>query len=102
MTRYTVVWDSNSQDVLAEIWMISTNRPAVTAAAHFIGVELSQDASYERYDGRRGIARSACSAATRAVHRERRKPNGRSRADQTALAGDLPALVYTNLRATGT
>ena len=44
MTRYTVVWDSVSQNELADIWMSSTNRAAVTAAAHFIDVELSQDA----------------------------------------------------------
>jgi hypothetical protein len=45
MTRYTVVWESNAQDVLARVWMISPDRPAVTAAAQFIGVELSQDAA---------------------------------------------------------
>jgi hypothetical protein len=44
MTRYTVVWDSAAQDELAEIWMSAANHLAVTAAAHFIDSELSQDA----------------------------------------------------------
>ena len=45
MTRYTVVWLESAQDELAEIWMDAQNRNAVTAAAHVIDIQLSQDAA---------------------------------------------------------
>jgi plasmid stabilization system protein ParE len=43
MTRYTVVWVESALVELAEIWNHSRDRNAVTAAAHVIDVELSQD-----------------------------------------------------------
>ncbi|HZW33281.1 MAG TPA: type II toxin-antitoxin system RelE/ParE family toxin [Isosphaeraceae bacterium] len=45
MTRYTVVWIESAQNEPAEIWRNARNRNAVTAAAHVIDVELSQDAA---------------------------------------------------------
>jgi len=44
MIRYTVVWHGSAQDELAELWISARDRNAVTAAAHVIDVELSQDA----------------------------------------------------------
>jgi len=44
MTRFTVVWHGSAQDELAELWISARDRNAVTAAAHVIDVELSQDA----------------------------------------------------------
>ncbi len=45
MIRYTVVWLKESQDELAEIWMAARTRDAVTAAAHLIDQQLSEDAA---------------------------------------------------------
>jgi hypothetical protein len=45
MTRYTVVWHGSAQAELADLWIGSRDRNAVTAAAHFIDVELSLDAA---------------------------------------------------------
>jgi hypothetical protein len=44
MTRYTVVWHESALDELADLWMKASDRNAITAAAHLIDVELSEDA----------------------------------------------------------
>ena len=43
MTRYTVVWPQSSLDELADIWLNSSDRDAVTTAAHQIDRELAED-----------------------------------------------------------
>jgi hypothetical protein len=55
MTRYTVVWRRSTQDELAEIWTIARDRNAVTAAAHFIDVELTHDAATKRVEVSEGL-----------------------------------------------
>jgi hypothetical protein len=45
MTRFTVVWHEGAHEELAEVWINARDRNAVTAAAHLIDVELSQDAA---------------------------------------------------------
>ena len=49
MTRYTVVWPQSSLDELAEIWLKSSDRAAVTSAAHQIDQALAED------PGRKGL-----------------------------------------------
>ena len=44
MTRRTVVWVSEAEAELAEIWMASTSRDAVASASHAIDSALGQDA----------------------------------------------------------
>ena len=63
MTRYTGVWLESAQDELAETWMTARNRNAVTAAAHLIDVELSQDAAgkgVEISEGLRAFFETSC------------------------------------------
>jgi hypothetical protein len=43
MIRYTVVWHNLALDELAEIWMASLEREAVTQAAHQIDQQLADD-----------------------------------------------------------
>lgn len=43
MTRFTVVWPLSVQDELIDEWLGTTDRGAVTAAAHFIDQELAVD-----------------------------------------------------------
>ena len=43
MTRYTVVWLERSQNQLAQIWVDSSVRKAITAAADKIDSELAYD-----------------------------------------------------------
>jgi len=42
--KYTVVWLSGAQNVLADIWNRASDRPAVRAAADRIDLELKRDA----------------------------------------------------------
>ncbi len=44
MTRRTVVWVSDAETELAEIWLASASRDRVTSASHAIDVALAQDA----------------------------------------------------------
>jgi plasmid stabilization system protein ParE len=44
MTRFTVVWQAQAHDDLAEIWVSGNRRAAVTAAAHQIDSDLRTDA----------------------------------------------------------
>ncbi|MEX2316239.1 MAG: hypothetical protein WD669_03740 [Pirellulales bacterium] len=44
MNRYTVVWHDDAQNQLAQVWMGSTDRAAITEAAHVIDIELAVDA----------------------------------------------------------
>ena len=44
MTRYTVVWVESAQDELADHWLRSPDRKAITAAVHIIDRELAEDA----------------------------------------------------------
>ena len=55
MTRYTVVWHASAQDELAELWIHAQDRNALTTAAHFIDVELSQDAATKGIDVAEGL-----------------------------------------------
>jgi hypothetical protein len=43
MIRYTVVWHDAAQNLLVEVWLLSPDRPAVTAATHAIDVALATD-----------------------------------------------------------
>jgi hypothetical protein len=43
MTRYTVVWHEDAQNLLAEVWLNSSNRIAVTAATHAIDIQHASD-----------------------------------------------------------
>jgi hypothetical protein len=46
MTRFTVVWRDEALDELLEIWFAATtNRSAVSVAAHRIDTELANDPS---------------------------------------------------------
>jgi hypothetical protein len=55
MTRYTVVWHASAQDELADLGIKAPNRNGVTGAAHFIDVELSQDAATKGVDVAEGL-----------------------------------------------
>jgi hypothetical protein len=44
MNRYTVTWLSGAQDQLAQIWIDSSDRQAVSQAANAIDIELATDA----------------------------------------------------------
>jgi len=55
MTRYTVVWHDSTLDELAEIWVKARDRNAVTAAAHIIDVELSDDAETKGVEVSEGL-----------------------------------------------
>ena len=44
MTRYTVVWVQNAQGELADLWLSSPNRDAVTTATDAIDRKLAEDA----------------------------------------------------------
>ena len=39
--RYTVVWSVAAEDQLAEIWLASAHRGAVTAASHAVETQLA-------------------------------------------------------------
>jgi len=43
MIRYTVVWHDDAQNLLAEVWLNSSDRAAVTAAAHVVDSHLASD-----------------------------------------------------------
>jgi hypothetical protein len=45
MTRFTVVWHADARDELARLWIVATNRGALTSAADAIDRELAVDAS---------------------------------------------------------
>ena len=45
MTRRTVVWVSDAETELAEIWVESASRDRVTLASHAIDLALGQEAS---------------------------------------------------------
>ena len=44
MTRRTVVWVSDTEAELAEIWLASASRDRVTSASHAIDLALGQNA----------------------------------------------------------
>lgn len=44
MTRRTVVWVSDAEAELAEIWLASESRDRVTSASHAIDLALTQNA----------------------------------------------------------
>jgi hypothetical protein len=43
MIRYTVVWHDEAQNLLAEVWLKSPDRIAVTAATHALDIQLASD-----------------------------------------------------------
>jgi hypothetical protein len=43
MTRYTVAWHTLAENELAEIWLNSLDRKAITEAAHQIDKQLAED-----------------------------------------------------------
>jgi hypothetical protein len=43
MIRYTVVWHEDALNLLAQIWLQSSERLAVTQSAHTADVELASD-----------------------------------------------------------
>lgn len=43
MIRYTVVWHDDAQNLLAEAWLNSLDRIAVTAATHAMDIQLASD-----------------------------------------------------------
>jgi len=45
MTRYTVVWHGKARDQLAQLWIDSENRSAITQAADNIDRYLALDAN---------------------------------------------------------
>ena len=55
MTRYTVVWQRDAQDELTELWLDAHDRAAVTAAAHAIDVDLSQNAAIKGVEIAEGL-----------------------------------------------
>jgi hypothetical protein len=55
MTRFTVVWHEDAQEELAEVWINARDRSGVTAAAHHIDVELSQDATTKGVEVSEGL-----------------------------------------------
>ena len=44
MTRYTVVWHNDALNELTSLWMASTDRRSIAAAADATDRELAQDA----------------------------------------------------------
>jgi hypothetical protein len=44
VTRFTVVWHDDAQNLLAEEWLNAPDRIAVTSATHAIDLELASDA----------------------------------------------------------
>jgi len=57
MTRYTVVWLERSQSQLADIWVNSPDRLAITAAAARIDSELMYDPLTKGSDDAEGLRR---------------------------------------------
>jgi hypothetical protein len=55
MTRYTVVWHESALEELADLWINARDRSAVTASAHVIDIELSQDAKTKGADVAEGL-----------------------------------------------
>ncbi len=55
MTRYTVVWPQGAQDELAEMWLSSADRTAVTAAVDWLDRELAEDAPSKGIELREGL-----------------------------------------------
>jgi len=55
MTRYTVVWPQGAQDELAELWLASSDRRAVTAAIDWLDRELGEDAPGKGIELREGL-----------------------------------------------
>ena len=54
--RYTVIWTPNAEGMLAELWLNSAHRQAVTAASHAIDQQLRIDPDQQgesRDQGRR-------------------------------------------------
>ena len=45
MTRYTVVWHPSAHDHLAQIWLVSTHKLAITNAANEIDRRLALEPS---------------------------------------------------------
>jgi hypothetical protein len=43
MIRFTVVWHEDAQNRLAQVWMDSRDRNAVTEATHIIDIHLASD-----------------------------------------------------------
>lgn len=43
MSRYTVVWHQAARDELAELWLASDDRQAITVAANAIDSQLAVD-----------------------------------------------------------
>jgi plasmid stabilization system protein ParE len=55
MTRYTVSWRPETKADLAEIWMNSTDRRLISAAANRIDELLSRDATSQGNDVHEGL-----------------------------------------------
>jgi hypothetical protein len=47
MTKYTVVWHGKAQDDLARLWIETTDRRPLSAAANSIDLELASDALHK-------------------------------------------------------
>jgi hypothetical protein len=43
MTRYTVTWEPEAEEQLADLWMAAPDRAAVTAAESAIGAALARN-----------------------------------------------------------
>jgi mRNA-degrading endonuclease RelE of RelBE toxin-antitoxin system len=55
MTRYTVVWSQEAQDQLADLWLDSPNRQAVTRASDAVDRMLAGDPVAQSFDVREGL-----------------------------------------------
>jgi hypothetical protein len=55
MTRYTVVWWSQARKSLAQLWLDSKDRAAISIAADEIDRSLSVDASHVGVEGHEGF-----------------------------------------------
>jgi hypothetical protein len=62
MTRYTVVWLERSQDQLAQIWVNSSDRQAITEAANNIDSELANDPETKGVKDKRRFTQAARSS----------------------------------------
>jgi mRNA-degrading endonuclease RelE of RelBE toxin-antitoxin system len=53
--RYPVVWAKSARDELAELWLSSSDRKAISDAANEIDLELQQDAPTKGVELREGL-----------------------------------------------
>ena len=55
MTRYTVIWQADALDDLADIWLESSNRDRIVSVAESIDLELAVDPFWKSREMSEGL-----------------------------------------------